>query len=40
MLYGTGEAEVSTILFLQYLASIATLPAWTTVFTRVIQAWG
>lgn len=40
VLYGTGEAEVSTILFLQYLASIATLPAWVTLFQRIILTWG
>ena len=34
-----GEAEISTILFFQYLLSMATLPAWTWLFIHISQAW-
>lgn len=39
VLFRHGEAEVSTMLFSQYLASILTLPAWTWLFLRIIHAY-
>lgn len=39
VLFRHGEAEVSTLLFTQYLAAILTLPAWTSLFLRIIDAY-
>ncbi len=39
VLYKHGEAEMSTLLFWQYLASVATLPAYMWLFLRIIHAW-
>lgn len=36
MLYSCGEAEMSTLLFWQYLASVLTLPALMRVFLAII----
>lgn len=39
VLYQHGEAEMSTLLQWQYLASVLTLPAFMWAFLRIIAAW-
>ena len=39
VLYGRGEAEMSCMLFFQYLAAVATLPAWMALFLKIIHTW-
>jgi hypothetical protein len=39
VLYKCGEEEMATILFWQYLASVLTLPAYMSLFQKIILAW-
>lgn len=39
VLYRFGEAEMSSLLYWQYLASVLTLPAFIALFLRIIAVW-
>lgn len=39
VIYKNGAAEMSTILFWQYVSSLATLPAFMWWFLKIIEAW-